>query len=528
MNQRLKKLLELLFLTALSVAIGVPVTAQSIPTLKPALQKQLGGPGFDYPYSIITASNGDLLVACTSDSIGDGGSYPNNGGEDFVLWRLDTNLNVRWVRSFGGSGNDRLFDLAEASNGDVLLVGRSASPISGTKTSPHFGGNDIWVVMLDSSGQQRWQRTFGGDGDDRGLGVLRLPSDEFVIVGQSSSAANTVGGGKALPNYGLADAYAVCVTASGVQRWEVCYGGLDVDDFRSAVALPTGEIVLIGSSASPTGGRANKTAPLVGTVDLFCVAIDAKAQLLWQKTYGEIGHEFSCDTRGAVGTPKGGFVLSTTRGMPLGPISDPNTAWLSSGLVLVFDAKGQLVSQQQLINPNAKVSGEQFGVDGIYLSRVIALREGGYLVSGGTDCVAGGIQTQNAFGFNDALFVQLDDELKPTASLVMGGVSNEWTPALTQRLDGTVCAAIESYSGVGGNKTVPAFGSLDGWLVTLITHSPPASSTNGLVRFYPLIGNANNLIGSAGNGTANNTSPAINHLGLPGAALNFDQKNGFY
>jgi hypothetical protein len=63
---------------------------------------------------------------------------------------------------------------------------------------------------------------------------------------------------------------------------------------------------------------------------------------------------------------------------------------------------------------------------------------------------------------------------------------------------------------------------LVGLLFSLSAIGQPAFLNDGLVAYYPLNGNANNLVGSSGNGVANKTSPSDNHLGISGAAMEFN------
>jgi len=77
---------------------------------------------------------------------------------------------------------------------------------------------------------------------------------------------------------------------------------------------------------------------------------------------------------------------------------------------------------------------------------------------------------------------------------------------------------------VGPNRwrVVPVFQLLIGLLLSLSAQGQPAFLKDGLVAYYPLAGNANNAVGSSGNGTTVNLKPATNHLGVPNAAFEFN------
>ena len=76
------------------------------------------------------------------------------------------------MKTYGGSNEDRGYDVAIAPNGDIIVVGFTDS----------FGlpGGDIWVLRLDEEGNIKWQKTYGGGSDngyaDVGLSVAVAPN----------------------------------------------------------------------------------------------------------------------------------------------------------------------------------------------------------------------------------------------------------------------------------------------------------------------------------------------------------------
>jgi hypothetical protein len=53
------------------------------------------------------------------------------------------------------------------------------------------GGWDGWVLRLDSRGNPRWQRTFGGEKDEWLRTAVALPDGGFLLAG----ATKTIGAG---------------------------------------------------------------------------------------------------------------------------------------------------------------------------------------------------------------------------------------------------------------------------------------------------------------------------------------------
>ena len=59
-----------------------------------------------------------------------------------------------------------LHSLQQTADGGYILGGYSYSNISGEKTENSRGGDDYWVVKLNSSGEIQWDKTIGGSDED--------------------------------------------------------------------------------------------------------------------------------------------------------------------------------------------------------------------------------------------------------------------------------------------------------------------------------------------------------------------------
>mgnify|MGYP001273078504 FL=1 len=97
-----------------------------------------------------------------------------------------------WKKTFGGFENDEACDLVVLADGSSLVVGSTNSSQGGV--SGYHGGSDLWAVRLDTSGNVRWQKAYGGSLEDFGFGVVTAPDGGFVIAGATSSNDGNVGG----------------------------------------------------------------------------------------------------------------------------------------------------------------------------------------------------------------------------------------------------------------------------------------------------------------------------------------------
>ena len=67
-------------------------------------------------------------------------------------------LNGQWAKSYGGTGDERVYSSYQTADGGYVVAGYT--------TSFGEGGEDILVIKLDSSGTIEWQYTYGKAGQD--------------------------------------------------------------------------------------------------------------------------------------------------------------------------------------------------------------------------------------------------------------------------------------------------------------------------------------------------------------------------
>ena len=124
---------------------------------------------------------------------------------------VDSMGNKLWERTYGGTGPEQMWSMQKVLAGGFLLAGRSGSPSSATKTSPHYGGGDLWIVKIDETGNVLWDKSHGGTGEERLFTVKATPDGGFVLGGTTTSG---VGGNKTTGFFGIYDFWVVKVDSS--------------------------------------------------------------------------------------------------------------------------------------------------------------------------------------------------------------------------------------------------------------------------------------------------------------------------
>ncbi|MDO8969181.1 MAG: T9SS type A sorting domain-containing protein, partial [Saprospiraceae bacterium] len=147
-------------------------------------QKTLGGNSLDSATEICITSDGGYVVFGVGSS-NNGDMTGHQGGYDYWVVKLDAAGNLEWQKSFGGSGEDWGKSIKQTNDGGYILFGSSQSN-DGDVVGNH-GGQDSWLLKLDSAGELIWQRALGGTKAEVGSYVQQTHDGGFILTGRSQS-----------------------------------------------------------------------------------------------------------------------------------------------------------------------------------------------------------------------------------------------------------------------------------------------------------------------------------------------------
>ena len=88
-------------------------------------EKTYGGDGIDEGYSIIETNNGGYLIVGYTE-VWEGNKFGENSSKDALnayLIKLSPEGEKEWIRSLGGEGEQRLYDVLQTKKGDYIAVG---------------------------------------------------------------------------------------------------------------------------------------------------------------------------------------------------------------------------------------------------------------------------------------------------------------------------------------------------------------------------------------------------------------------
>ena len=221
--------------------------------------------------------DGGYILAGTTYSI-DGDVHGNHGKWDFWIVKLSNENDTLWTRTFGGSLNDEARAIFETEEQEYIIAGTTQS-IDGDVHGNH-GGKDFWVVKLSNTGDTLWCRTYGGSNTDAAYSVTQVNDGGYVITGLSNSNDGDVNG-----NHGGNDMWVIKINSIGDTLWTNSLGGSQGELGMSAAKSDDGGLVIAGLTTSNDGdvrGKHNGT----DYDDFWIVKMNNYGDTLWTKTLG--------------------------------------------------------------------------------------------------------------------------------------------------------------------------------------------------------------------------------------------------
>lgn len=208
-------------------------------------QKTIGGAKNDYVYSLQSTNDGGYVLGGYSFS-NDGAITGNHGDADALIIKLNNNGNVEWQKSLGGSNEDIARSVQPTPDGGYIVAGSTKSS-NGDVTSNH-GDADAWIVKLSSSGGIQWQKALGGISEDIARSIQLTADGGYILAGSTFSNNGDVN-----TNHGGQDAWVVKLNSSGAIQWQKPFGGTFNEFINSIQLTADGNYIVAGQAISNNG-----------------------------------------------------------------------------------------------------------------------------------------------------------------------------------------------------------------------------------------------------------------------------------
>ena len=355
-----------------------------------------GGTGDEMAYALVAVSDGGFALAGYTGSFG-------VGGADFWLVKTDENGAMEWNITYGGTGDDEAFSLVETFDGGYAVAGYT--------DSFGAGAQDFWLVKTDRFGNEEWNMTYGGTGDECAYSVVETPDRGYALAGSIDGLS----------------LWLVKTDSSGNMEWNMTYNG-----------IYTHFIAIISAGESPLVATSDGGYALAGSIYsdgryIFClIKTDENGTMEWNMTYGR-GY---CNS--VAKTSDGGYMLAG---------QTPST--LFNMLIVKVDENGVEEWNRTFGEPSFDPQNPSLDE----AVSVVETPDGGYLIAG---------QKTNLLWKNLDLWV-----------IKVDGYGNmQWNQTYGGTTEGTesATAIIETSDGgyaIAGRTTTYGTGNYDFWLIKI-------------------------------------------------------------
>ena len=235
-----------------------------------------------------------------------------------------------FVKIYGGSGNQEGYDMAQSSDGSFLMIGSTSS----------FGaeGKDIFLVKASTTGNQLWQQSYGGQGDDIGVGIEAMEGEnQYLLLTQQTNES------------GYTDIKLIVVDEQGndLQVSMPQFGTSSSHELAGDLLKVDDGYLIVGSTTKVDDSKNPQGLDSTDIRDIYIAKIDAGFQLEWERTYG---NQVDDQGRKAIAWDNGFLVLGTTDFDQVGGQSSSNFR------LLQLDQQGRLLDARTYGNNSANVA----------------------------------------------------------------------------------------------------------------------------------------------------------------------------
>mgnify|MGYP006285025203 CR=1 FL=1 len=239
-------------------------------------EEYYSGPWLDLAVAGVPCDDGDFVFAGVTTTMEE--------GQNNWLFRVDPQGQLVWETSPGTDFDDWTYDLAATDDGGYVLAGYVDS-LSGS-------GSVLCLLKTDGSGNEIWNRQYGGYGSGKAEAVLTTEAGELLVNGYTESGEK-----------GMSVPFLMRTTEDGDVIWFENFQGMDGHCYSLDMSvLGDGNIMMAGYGE--TGN---------GDYDVWVGKASTEGEILGEWTFGGSGDDMAFST---CPCPRGIVIAGSTDSAP--------------------------------------------------------------------------------------------------------------------------------------------------------------------------------------------------------------------
>lgn len=291
----------------------------------------------------------------------------------------------------------------------------------------------------------------GGSNEDIAHAIINTADGGFAVFGNTTSTDGDFAG----KTEEVSDMLLLKFDFKGDLEWHQTYGGSADDRGHDLIEMPSGGYTLLGYAMSSDGDASQNQ----GQHDNWVVRVDAQGTILWEKSYGFLGHDHAYNL---IATQDGGLFfngfLDVTASQGQGSTQKKQTLSNKHGVGEFWchkiDAQGTIQWRRYFGGTNNDRSYDALQLD-----------SGEYILVGTSE--SEDVDISDPKGGYDVWVVKLSASGALLWERSFGGAAIDGANAVVQRQDGLLCVLGNSFS---QDQDISApLGSSDVWLVVMDT-----------------------------------------------------------
>ena len=197
-----------------------------------------------------------------------------SGGDVFIA-KYDPNGNVLWAKKTSSTGGDEGRGISTDTSGNVFITGTFSGPTMtlGSDTLKNAGYNNIFIAKYNSNGNVLWAKSEGGTNNDYGLGIATDKFGNAFITGEFYSPTMAIGTNTLNNNSsaGGRDIFVAKYDANGNVVWADSKGGIYAESGYGIATDASGDAYITGSYQELSISFGNTT--LLNNSDYFDIYV---------------------------------------------------------------------------------------------------------------------------------------------------------------------------------------------------------------------------------------------------------------